>query len=166
MKKQNNLFQNDYLSAIIINTLSARNQTLSIAESCTGGLLSYQFTQISGASNVFLGSVVSYSNNAKIKILGVKEQTLKVHTPYSNEVVSEMLDGIMNLTNATYVVATSGVAGPSGGDFKNPIGSVYIGLKNSDGETKIIHHIFKGNRKEIQLESSLYALELLFAFIK
>ncbi|RAX51637.1 hypothetical protein CCY99_08745 [Helicobacter sp. 16-1353] len=157
--------QDKDLSKIIIETLIQRKQTLSIAESCTGGFLSYQFTKIIGASNVFIGSVISYHNDAKIKILNVKEESIDKYTPYSNEVVNEMLNGIMSLTNSTYAIATSGIAGPSGGDKINPIGSVYIGLKKNNGETRIIKTIFDGNREEIQVKSSLHALRLLIAFI-
>lgn len=158
--------QNEDLSEIIIKILTEKKQTLSIAESCTGGLLSYQFTKINGASNVFIGGIISYQNDAKIKILGVKEEVINIYTPYSNEVVNEMLDGVINLTNSTYAIATSGIAGPSGGDDMNPIGSVYIGLKRKNGEINIKKTIFEGSREEIQSKSSLYALELFAKFIR
>ncbi|RDU57430.1 CinA family protein [Helicobacter sp. MIT 99-5507] len=149
------------LSKIVIEIFKKSNQTLSIAESCTGGLLSYQFTKISGASNVFVGSVVSYQNLAKMKILGVKKELLDLYSPYSNEVIEAMLQGIMNLTDSTFGLATSGLA--SGSNFRDiKVGDVFIGFKERNKDSIIIKKEFKGSREEVQLSASNVAIELLY----
>ena len=149
------------LPKIIIEILRKNNQTLSIAESCTGGLLSYQFTKISGASNVFVGSVVSYQNLAKMRILGVKQELLDLHSPYSNEVVESMLIGVMKLSDSTFGLATSGLA--SGSDFRDiKVGNVFIGFKEKNKDSIIIKEFFKGNREEVQLSATNAAIELLY----
>lgn len=150
---------------LIIERLKARGETLSIAESCTGGLLGYQFAKIPGASSVFVGGVVSYQNAAKIQILGVEKAVLDAHTPYSNEVVSQMLDGITRLTDSHYAIATSGIAGPDGGTSENPVGSVYIGVKSPSGVLALQRKIFIGNREEIQLQATQCALKMLLEAI-
>lgn len=149
----------------IIDILVRKKESVSIAESCTGGLLSYQFTRLSGASSVFVGSVISYQNNAKVKILGVAESTITEFSPYSNEVVEQMLDGILGLTDSTYALATSGIAGPSGGNDTNPVGSVYIGAKKRFQQSSIIKVKFDGNREAVQSQASRCALELLYQLI-
>ena len=149
------------LSKIIIEILIKNNQTLSIAESCTGGLLSYQFTKISGASAVFVGSVVSYQNLAKMKILKVKKELLNKYSPYSNEVIEAMLEGIMKLTDSTFGLATSGLA--SGSDFRDiKVGNVFIGFKEKNKDSIIIKKEFKGNRQEVQLGAANTAIKLLY----
>lgn len=173
MKKINlEEFLNTYsmnLSKSIIDTLYGNKQTLSIAESCTGGLLSYSLTRISGASNIFKGGIISYQNYAKTHILGVKKQTINSYTPYSNEVVDEMLNGIIGLLDSTFAIATSGIA--DGGaeiikeDSNNPVGSVYVGFKKKGAESKIIKVVFKGNREEVQASASLYAMENFIKFL-
>lgn len=152
------------LSKIVIEILRNNNQTISIAESCTGGLLSYQFTKISGASDVFIGSVVSYQNLAKTKILGVKKELIDLYSPYNNEVIEAMLQGIINLTDSNFALATSGLAdGSDFGDIK--VGNVFIGIKERGKDSIIIKREFKGNRKEVQLKASNAAIELLYANI-
>ncbi len=155
---------NKQLSLLIIEMLRNNKQTLSIAESCTGGLLSYQFTKIIGASDVFIGSVISYQNNAKIKMLGIDSNLIDIYSPYSNEIVDRMLQGVIKLTDSTFAIATSGLA--SGDDFNNiKVGTVFIGLKEKNAESVIIKKEFNGSREEVQLAASNAAVELFYDII-
>ncbi|HFU76793.1 MAG TPA: CinA family protein, partial [Arcobacter sp.] len=114
----------------IITHLKENKQTISFAESCTGGKIVAEFTAISGVSSVLMGSVISYANEIKSEWLGVKEQTLIDHGAVSKECVEEMLTGILKMASADYAIAVSGIAGPTGGTNEKPVGTVYIGIKN------------------------------------
>ncbi|NEW60785.1 CinA family protein [Sulfurovum sp. bin170] len=155
--KKNTTKQN---SIDIINILKEKNQTISFAESCTGGRIASEFTAISGASAVLNGSCVTYSNEIKSKWLGVSEETLMEHGAVSKECVEEMLKGIAKLANADYTIAVSGIAGPTGGTDEKPVGTVYIGILN---QTNIIieRHLFKGERESVQLQATDTAIALL-----
>jgi len=155
--KNNNTKQN---TIEIINTLKEKKQTITFAESCTGGRIASAFTAISGASSVLNGSVVSYANEIKSKWLEVKEQTLIEHGAVSKECVKEMLKGILKMANADCAIAVSGIAGPTGGTVEKPVGTVYLGIIYED---KIIieHHIFKGNRETVQEQAKDTAIALL-----
>ncbi len=145
----------------IINTLKKRNQTITFAESCTGGRVASAFTAISGASAVFNGSVVTYSNNIKSNWIGVKEETLIKYGAVSLECVSEMLDGVIKFANANGAIAISGIAGPDGGTEDKPVGTVYIGIKYLN-KTIVNRYYFNGNREEVQKEATKRAIELFF----
>lgn len=123
--------------------------TLSLAESCTGGSLAASLTQISGASNYFLGSVVAYSNALKIKILKVPEDLLREHGAVSREVVASMLDGILSLTGSDYAMAVSGIAGPGGGTPAKPVGTVWGGIGKRDGQRHVWSWREPGNRAQV-----------------
>ena len=132
------------LETVVVNLLKENNMTISIAESCTGGLLSSKITDISGASEVLGLSICTYSNENKIKMLGVKKETIEKYTEVSKEVATEMAIGINQLTNSTFSIATTGYAGPTGGTSENPIGTVYIAVVYN-GET-IVKKISLGGR--------------------
>jgi len=144
----------------IIETLKIKNQTITFAESCTGGRIASAFTTISGASAVLNGSCVTYSNEIKSKWLGVSVETLLNHGAVSKECVEEMLKGIIKLANANYAIAVSGVAGPTGGTAEKPVGTVYIGILNL---TNIVieKHLFKGNRESVQEQATNRAIALM-----
>ena len=144
----------------IIETLKEKNQTISFAESCTGGRVASQFTAISGVSAVLGGSCITYSNEIKSKWLGVKEDTLLKYGAVSKECVEEMLKGIVKLADANYAIAVSGIAGPTGGTDKKPVGTVYIGILNL---TNIVieKHLFKGNRESVQEQATNRAISLM-----
>lgn len=144
----------------IIEILKAKNETLTFAESCTGGRIASEFTAISGASSVLNGSVVSYANKIKSKWLGVKEETLIKHGAVSKECVEEMLDGVLKMANANYAIAVSGIAGPTGGTKLKPVGTVFLGVKYGD-KTIVEHHLFNGDRDSIQEEAKDTVIELL-----
>jgi len=144
----------------IINKLKQSNKTITFAESCTGGRIAAEFTAVSGASSVLNGSVISYANEIKSKWLGVKEETLTQYGAVSKETVEEMLSGILKMASADYAIAVSGIAGPTGGTDEKPVGTVYIGIKNSDHSIVQLHH-FKGDRESIQKQATTHAITLL-----
>jgi len=145
---------------IIINKLKQSNKTITFAESCTGGRIAAEFTAISGASSVLNGSVISYANEIKSKWLGVKKETLTQYGAVSKETVEEMLTGVLNMASADYAIAVSGIAGPTGGTDEKPVGTVYIGIKNSNTSIVQLHH-FKGDRESIQKQATKHAITLL-----
>lgn len=113
--------------------LKENNMTVSVAESCTGGFISHLFTKVAGSSAYFMGSVVSYSNEAKMKVLGVKQETLENHGAVSGETIREMAEGVMKLMNTDFGIATSGVAGPDGGTPEKPVGTIWIACASKNG---------------------------------
>ena len=142
----------------IIKKLASQNQTISFAESCTGGRLAAAFTAISGASSVLNGSVVTYSNDIKHKWLGVELEVLKTHGAVSSQCVSQMLEGITTFSNADYALAVSGIAGPTGGSKEKPVGTVYIGLRTPENQ-EVFKCLFQGNREEVQEQSTAFAIK-------
>ena len=144
----------------IINILKERKETITFAESCTGGLIVAQFTAIAGVSSVLMGSTVTYANEIKSKWLDVKEQTLIKHGAVSKETVEEMLIGILKMAKADHAIAVSGIAGPTGGTSEKPVGTVYIGIKNKDNSIVQLH-LFKGNREAVQEQATNTAIALL-----
>lgn len=122
----------EQLAEVAGRLLNERGMMLSIAESCTGGYVSHLITSIPGSSAYFTGTVVSYSNELKIKLLGVKAETIEKYGAVSQETVSEMVEGITKLTNSDAAIAISGVAGPGGGSEEKPVGTVWIAVKVGD----------------------------------
>lgn len=121
------------LHAAILRKLSARKETLSLAESCTGGYMSQLFTSVAGASAVFLAGIVSYSNAAKISFLGVNPETIESFGAVSEQVAREMIQGLMLRTGSDYGISVTGIAGPEGGTPDKPVGTVWIGIGNRQG---------------------------------
>ena len=153
------------LTQTIVQALAQRKETITFAESCTGGQLAAAFTAISGASTVFNGSVVSYANTIKVRWLGVHPATLEKHGAVSRECVAEMLTGVLKMAQADYAIAVSGIAGPTGGTPDKPVGTVYIGIQTP--QTSIIYHnVFGGDRASVQHQSVIFAIEKLFEKIK
>ncbi len=146
----------------IQNILREKKYTITCAESCTGGLIASKITEISGSSDIFKGSIVTYCNDIKEKELGVKKETMIEYGVVSIEVVSQMLDGVLKKFNATYAIAVSGVAGPNGGTKDKPVGTVVIGIKNSFGFTQIERFHFDGDRNKVQKSATYRALEMIF----
>jgi len=142
----------------IIEKLTSQNQTISFAESCTGGRIAVAFTSVSGASAVLDGSVVTYSNAIKHTWLGVDNEVLEKFGAVSSQCVSQMLEGIKNLSGADYALAVSGIAGPSGGTEEKPVGTVYIGLQTPFSQ-EVFQCFFHGERAHIQEQSTAFAIE-------
>jgi nicotinamide-nucleotide amidase len=133
----------------VVRLLERNGLTLATAESCTGGLIAERITDISGSSNVFLGSVVSYSNELKEKILHVSSETLEQYGAVSTETCHEMLNGIAAATGADIVLAVTGIAGPGGGTVEKPVGLVYTGIR-INGENFVTENHFNGNRQQVR----------------
>lgn len=122
----------DPMEAVVGSLLRQKNATIAVAESCTGGLISDWLTNIPGSSDYFLFSGVTYSNEAKIKVLGVSSATLNRYGAVHEETAKEMAEGARRVAGATYGLATSGIAGPGGGTKDKPVGTVCIGLATPD----------------------------------
>ncbi len=148
------------IAAYLIDTLSSHQKKLTFAESCTGGLLAAFFTKKSGASSVYDGSLVTYSNALKSNWLAVDDSLLEQHGAVSAEVVSEMSEGALNVSYADYAIAVSGIAGPEGGSSDKPVGTVFIGVcSKSHSQTQKLH--LQGDRNYIQEQSVLHAIKML-----
>ena len=116
------------MEAVVGNLLKAQNATLAVSESCTGGLISHLLTEVAGSSDYFLFSGVTYSNEAKIKVLGVSRETLDRFGAVSEQTAMEMARGARRISGADYAVSTTGIAGPDGGGPEKPVGTVCIGF--------------------------------------
>ncbi|PAF50642.1 CinA family protein [Helicobacter sp. 13S00477-4] len=149
------------LARTLIDILKKNNKKIATAESCTGGLLGYQFTSIQGASNVYDGGLISYANHIKQNFLSVKAHWLRKYGAVSEIVVREMLKGTLKTFGTDYALATSGIAGPDGGSVQKPVGTVYIGVQKRNTLPIVEKYLFKGDREDIQKKACLKALELL-----
>ena len=123
----------DELETVVVRLLTKRRKTLAVAESCTGGHLANRVTNISGASVVFLCGLVTYSNEAKQKLLGVRADTLAQHGAVSEPVAREMAEGVRRQSGADFALSTTGIAGPGGGTVEKPVGTVFIGFAGPNG---------------------------------
>ena len=153
------------MAEIVFNQLSAKNQTLSIAESCTGGYISHQMTMLPGASKVFVGSVVSYSNSVKHHQLGVESTLFETVGAVSEQVVTQMVEGVRERLTTDYAIAVSGVAGPGGGSVEKPVGTVVIGVCNKDTTLVKTFH-FIGDRMNVIGRANNMAFEMLRQLIQ
>lgn len=144
----------------IIEKLIAEGITVATAESCTGGLIAAAITAAAGASAVFGYGVVTYSNAAKQKLLGVKKETLAVQGAVSEECAYEMAKGLKAVSAAECAVSVTGIAGPGGATAAKPVGLVYIGLATGD-HIEVKKNLFQGSREEIRRQT----VETAFAFI-
>lgn len=147
-------------SAKIIDFLLQSNQSISIVESCTGGLLNYEFSKISGASSVYRGGIISYQNAIKSQVLGVDRDILQEKSAYSFEVLDLMLIGVLKIMQSDFAIATSGIAGPSGGTKENPVGCVFIGVKKREEKSIMKKVQIDGTRINIQRKATNLALKL------
>ena len=125
--------QDDELETVIVRLLTERKQTLAVAESCTGGCIANRITNVPGASIIFLAGLVTYSNEAKRKFLGVKADTLQQHGAVSEAVAREMAEGVRATTGADFSLSVTGIAGPRGGTRDKPVGTVFLGLASASG---------------------------------
>lgn len=149
---------------VVGRLLKGKRLTLSVAESCTGGLIGHRITNVPGSSDYFMGGVVVYSNEAKMKILGVKADTLDKFGAVSAETVREMAEGIRKSIYADIGIAVTGIAGPSGGTKEKPVGTVFIGL-STERETFAERYRFFGDREQIKLNTSMMALDWIRRYV-
>ena len=161
------LISNPFPENKIGEILRERKQTLSTTESCTGGLVSSLLTDVSGSSEYIFSNFVTYSNEAKMKYLGVKKETLEAHGAVSEQTAKEMAEGLLKATGTTFAMATTGIAGPTGGSVEKPVGLMYIGIA-SEKETKVIkvNQSSKLYRRLMKIAFAKEALKKLYLFIK
>jgi competence/damage-inducible protein CinA-like protein len=150
----------DEIEAVIVRLLTGRKQTLAVAESCTGGCIAHRLTSVPGASAVFLAGLVTYSNEAKQKFLGVRAETLARHGAVSETVAREMAEGARNQTQADYALAVTGIAGPAGGTAEKPVGTVFIGLAGASG-TSVEQKLNPFERETFKQVTAQQVLEIL-----
>jgi nicotinamide-nucleotide amidase len=148
------------------NILREQKQSITTAESCTGGLIAYMITKIPNSSDIFNGSIVSYSNKIKNQELDVQNITLENYGAVSCEVVSEMLDGSTKKFDANYSIAVSGIAGPGGGSLDKPVGTVVIGNIGPSKTKEIDIYHFEGTREEVQIQAAKTGLKKILKFIQ
>ena len=148
------------IEAEVGQILRKRKLTLAIAESCTGGLISSRITDSNGSSDYFLMGIVAYSNRIKENILGISGKLLRKYGAVSKQVAFEMAKGVQLLAGTDIGIGVTGIAGPTGGTNKKPIGLVYIAAVA--GKKRIIKKLhFKGARQDIKLQASEAALDLI-----
>jgi nicotinamide-nucleotide amidase len=149
------------LAAALAEKLLSQGKTLAAAESCTGGWLAKELTELAGSSEWFLGGVVSYSNEAKQKILSVDADLLDEFGAVSQPVAEAMAFNTQRIFTSSIAVSITGIAGPSGGTIYKPIGLVWFGLKSGDKPVESSCMTFKGSREKVRLQAVHYALSLL-----
>ncbi|PIJ50526.1 hypothetical protein BL250_08100 [Erwinia sp. OLTSP20] len=149
------------LSAEIGNRLRQQRASLTTAESCTGGGIARVLTDIPGSSAWFEYGFVTYSNAAKSKLLGVQPATLTAHGAVSEAVVLEMAQGALRVSDASYAISVSGIAGPDGGTRQKPVGTVWFGFASRHGQSEAWCQCFAGDRLQVRLLATAWALETL-----
>lgn len=148
----------------IVDFLHNNDMTITTIESCTGGMIASKIVDVAGASDVFKEGYVTYSDEAKIKLVNVKKETIDKYNVVSEEVAGEMASGGAKAAGADVAISVTGVAGPGGGTEEIPVGTVCIGIFYK-GKTYTEKFIFDGDRKEIRKKSTDKAFELLYNFI-
>ncbi len=155
----------DKIAENVVQLLMNKNFTLATAESCTGGLISGAITSVSGSSSAFGFGVCTYANEAKMKLLGVKSETLETVGAVSEATAKQMAEGVRLLSGADFGVSTTGIAGPDGGTPEKPVGTVWIGFSSVD-KTYAVKYLFTGEsfpeeqdkRQAIRLEAVYNAI--------
>ncbi|WP_353242775.1 nicotinamide-nucleotide amidase [Providencia sp.] len=161
--------QLETLSIQIGKKLQAQGKTITTAESCTGGWIAKVLTDISGSSDYFQRGFVTYSNEAKHQMIGVTDASLQQFGAVSEQVVEEMASGALKEAAADFAISVSGIAGPGGGSIDKPVGTVWFGFakKQADGTVSVTtrHRVFQGDRNQVRLQSTGYALEILLSLL-
>jgi len=150
----------DRLEDVVVKMLTTSGQTIATAESCTGGLIANRLTNVSGASAVFLTGYVAYSNESKVRLLGVREDTLKVCGAVSEETCRQMVEGARQRGGVDFAISTTGIAGPTGGTAEKQVGLVFIGLATPSG-TRVQRHQLAFDRETFKYFVSQSALDML-----
>jgi nicotinamide-nucleotide amidase len=134
--------------------------TLSVAESCSGGLIAKRITDVPGSSGYFLFGAVTYSNESKVKVLGVPGELLEKHGAVSSEVALAMAEGVRRISGSAIAIATTGIAGPDGGTPEKPVGTVFIAIVSADGGKTFLLRL-EGDRNAVREATAEAALQLL-----
>ena len=149
---------------LIGKMLTDRALTISVAESCTGGLIGSMITDVPGSSRYFLGGIIAYSNHSKMEILNVSSKTIAEYGAVSDQTVREMAWGVKRLFNSHLGLAVTGIAGPEGGTMEKPVGTIFIGLAAED-RIFTAGYRFHGTRGEIKQETARMALDNLRRYL-
>jgi nicotinamide-nucleotide amidase len=165
-KLGNNIFgeNEESLPQVAGNLLGRKKMTVSLAESCTAGLLSKMITDVSGSSMYFKGGVIAYNNLVKKEVLGVSAESLEKQGGVSRQVALEMARGVKKLCRSNIGISITGIAGPGGGTPEKPVGMVYCALV-SDGGEQCDEQNFAGNRLAIREKAAIYTLDMLRRFL-
>ena len=158
------LIISDNIFEYLKTKLETKNQKITFAESCTGGLIASYLTKISGSSNVFDGSIVSYANKIKSEWLGVDDRVLEKFGAVSEETVQQMLLGILDISSSDYAIAVSGIAGPTGATENKPVGTVFIGVGDKNGKFMVERVQLNGSREEVQYKTMMHSIRLFIKF--
>ena len=160
----------DIVTERVVKYMIANGITLSAAESCTGGLISERVTSVAGASAIYKGGVCSYSEPVKMKVLGVRKDTLTRHTVYSPQVAEEMSEGVRRLRETDASIGVTGLAGPGGGTEDKPVGTVYVSVRYKAGHLVRDLALYKEyeelDREFIRIVTAAEALEMLESLLK
>ena len=149
------------MTSLCCDVLTAlKGKTLATAESCTGGMIGSVLTQIPGASEVYKGGVISYTNAVKQKVLGVQKETLQQFGAVSAQTAQEMACGARKLLKADYAVSVTGLAGPGGDASGNKVGTVFIGFESANVSV-VKKYLFNGDREEVRKQAAFAALRLI-----
>ena len=143
----------------LASMMTSHHLKMATAESCTGGWIAKSITDLAGSSDWFDLAVVSYSNDAKQHMLGVKESTLEAHGAVSEQVVCEMVIGVLGRSNADLAVAVSGIAGPGGGSLAKPVGTVWFAWAKRDALPIAVEQRFDGDREAVRQQAVEFALQ-------
>ena len=144
--------------------LKTNGKTIATAESCTGGWIAQAITEVPGSSVWFDRGFVTYSNAAKVQMLGVSQQTLEKYGAVSVETATEMAVGALAHSDADVAVAVTGIAGPDGGTPEKPVGTVFIAWAHKNGAAKVVKKQLSGNRREIRAQTVKSAVEGMWVF--
>jgi nicotinamide-nucleotide amidase len=157
-------YDNETMAEVVGRLLKLNGKTLAVAESCTGGYISHLITAVAGSSAYYKGSVTAYSNEIKMKLLGVEKSSLEEFGAVSETVAKEMATGVRKALQADFAVATTGIAGPDGGPPEKPVGTVWIAVA---GENQVVasKFVFGDNRERNIIRSAQTALQMLRRFI-
>ncbi|WP_411727949.1 CinA family protein [Methyloglobulus sp.] len=158
----NELFE---LAERLGRTLKAKGYKIATAESCTGGWIAQAITEVPGSSAWFDRGLVTYSNDAKVQMLGVNPQTLAQHGAVSAEVAQQMAAGALANSEADWAIAVTGIAGPDGGSEEKPVGTVYIAWQNKNGFSNVERLSVPGNRHQIRKQAVKKAIEGVLSFL-
>ena len=154
------------LEEVVVRGLEARGMTIACAESCTGGLIAKRITDVSGASGVFGYGCVTYWNEAKMGLLGVRPETIEQYTEVSEQCALEMARGVRKLSGADVGISTTGYAGPTGGTAEHPVGTVFIGLSWEGGETVLRPDPrYMKTREQVRQKAASHAFDLVRRYV-
>ena len=158
-------FEDASVEELVHNILTERGETLAVAESCTGGAIASKFTAQAGASAYFLCGVVSYSNESKSNVLGVKMSDIAQYGAVSEQVAIAMAQGVKGVSGANFAISTTGIAGPTGGTKEKPVGTVWIGIATPD-KCFAVRKNCGTDRSQIISRATAYAISMLYEELK